>query len=140
MLCSKFTCIYLEISDQKRQNLLIILHSGTSYFDVKKSTICSSGLRAPLAAKFSLTVQQNFTDAKEYFTNLSAQGLTLSTVPSSGTSDIDCRTIISVQLLFRLTSGIIRRIIRQVITGPVRSPLLKKIGSNLQGIYEDLGT
>ena len=41
----------------------------------KKSTICSSGLRAPLAAKFSLTVQQNFTDAKEYFTNLSASPL-----------------------------------------------------------------
>ena len=49
------------------------------------------------------------------------QGLTLSTVRLSGTSDIDSCT--SVQLLFRLTSGIIRRIIRRVIMGPVRSPL-----------------
>ena len=66
---------------------------------------------------------------------MSKQGLTLSTVPSSGTSDIDCRTSTSVQLLFRLTSGIIRRIIRRVITGSVRSSLLKDIGSHLQGIY-----
>ena len=60
------------------------------------------------------------------------QGLTLSTVSSSGTSDIDRRTSASVQLLLRLTSGIIRC---RVITGPVRSLLLKKIGSDLQGIY-----
>ena len=68
------------------------------------------------------------------------QGLTLSTVPSSGTSDIGRRTSTSVQLLFRLTSGIIRRIILRVITGPVKSPLLKKIGSDLQEIYESMKT
>ena len=45
------------------------------------------------------------------------QGLTLSTVPSSGTSDIDCRASTSVQLLFRLTSGIIRRIVPLVRLG-----------------------
>ena len=63
-----------------------------------------------------------------------ALGLTLSTVPSSGTSAFDRWTSTSVQLLVRLTSGIIRRIIRQVISGPVRLSLLKKIGSNIHGI------
>ena len=45
------------------------------------------------------------------------QGLTLSTVPSSGTSDIDRRTSTSVQLLFQLTSGIIRCIVPLVRPG-----------------------
>ena len=68
------------------------------------------------------------------------QGLTLSTVPSSGTSNIDCRASTSVQLLFWLTSRIIRRIICRVITGPVRSSLLKKMPPiHGESIHQSLG-